>query len=286
MRAKFSSSSSVVSQRKKGEKREKISKNFLFLVWRQRAATEREEEKESERLRGGVVEATKSLCVDPPGGFLFFFVVVETKKGLEEEVDFWQRLQIFEDAEEDALFTRGRWHTQKHRERKGNDNGNATEGIIEGMVENENVPLLLKPIIKNKNRAHTLTFFAILFLVAPAVALSRVGHPWLLLRVYKMHLKNMEILKEAALSWCSMPGCYSNPENFDEEIATNEKKEEGQLLRASCTCRKRAGRSWKVRWEARRENRRVQREKTVRNCSRMGQRSRAMARSTEENGKR
>ena len=39
-------------------------------------------------------------------------------------------------------------------ERKGNDNGNATEGIIEGMVENENVPLLLKPIIKNKNRAH------------------------------------------------------------------------------------------------------------------------------------
>ena len=40
----------------------------------------------------------------------------------------------------------------------------------------------------------------------------------------------MEILKEAALSWCSMPGCYSNPENFDEEIATNEKKEEGQLL--------------------------------------------------------
>ena len=115
-------------------------------------------------------------------------------------------------------------------ERKGNDNGNATEGIIEGMVENENVPLLLKPIIKNKNRAHTLTFFAILFLVAPAVALSRVGHPWLLLRVYKMHLKNMEILKEAALSWCSMPGCYSNPENFDEEIATNEKKEEGQLL--------------------------------------------------------
>ena len=81
-------------------------------------------------------------------------------------------------------------------ERKGNDNGNATEGIIEGMVENENVPLLLKPIIKNKNRAHTLTFFAILFLVAPAVALSRVGHPWLLLRVYKMHLKNMEILKD------------------------------------------------------------------------------------------
>ena len=60
-------------------------------------------------------------------------------------------------------------------ERKGNDNGNATEGIIEGMVENENVPLLLKPIIKNKNRAHTLTFFAILFLVTPAVmALSRV----------------------------------------------------------------------------------------------------------------
>ena len=52
----------------------------------------------------------------------------------------------------------------------------------------------------------------------------------------------MEILKEAALSWCSMPGCYSNPENFDEEmIATtkNEKKEEGQLLPELAACNKR-----------------------------------------------
>jgi len=98
---------------KKEKKREKFPTKFFIS----RLATARGDgergKKESERLRGGVVEATKSLCVDPPGGFLFFFVVVETKKGL--VIDFWQQLQIFEDAEEDALFTRGRWHTQKHR---------------------------------------------------------------------------------------------------------------------------------------------------------------------------
>jgi len=125
--------------------------------------------------------------------------------------------------------------SSKKEKKKTNDNNNKdiNDDVNDRAVNEENVPLLLKPIMKNKNRAHTWTFFAILFLVAPLVALSRVGHPWLLLRVYKMHLKNMEILKEAALSWCSMPGCYSNPENFDEEmIATtkNEKKEEGQLL--------------------------------------------------------
>jgi len=126
--------------------------------------------------------------------------------------------------------------SSKKEKKKTNDNNNKDindDDVNDRAVNEENVPLLLKPIMKNKNRAHTCTFFAILFLVAPLVALSRVGHPWLLLRVYKMHLKNMEILKEAALSWCSMPGCYSNPENFDEEmIATtkNEKKEEGQLL--------------------------------------------------------
>lgn len=76
--------------------------------------TERERERAS---GGGDQKPTKS--VDPPGGVLFFsfFVVVETKKGL--VIDFWQRLQIFEDAEEDALFTRGRWHTQKHRGEEG-----------------------------------------------------------------------------------------------------------------------------------------------------------------------
>ena len=92
----------------------------------------------------------------------------------------------------------------------------------------------------------------------------------------------MEILKEAALSWCSMPGCYSNPENFDEEIATNdEKKEEGQLLPSFVHVPK-AGGAFRGKWVGKGRDRRVQREKTVRNCSRMGQRSRAMARSTEK----
>jgi hypothetical protein len=99
--------------------------------------------------------------------------------------------------------------SSKKEKKKTNDNNNKdiNDDVNDRAVNEENVPLLLKPIMKNKNRAHTWTFFAILFLVAPLVALSRVGHPWLLLRVYKMHLKNMEILKEAALSWCSMPGC-------------------------------------------------------------------------------
>ena len=101
---------------KKEKKREKFPTKFFIS----RLATARGDgergKKESERLRGGVVEATKSLCVDPPGGFLFFFVVVETKKGL--VIDFWQRLQIFEDAEENALFVR-RWHTQKHQGEEG-----------------------------------------------------------------------------------------------------------------------------------------------------------------------
>jgi hypothetical protein len=119
----------------------------------------------------------------------------------------------------------------KAKSEKTNNTSTSDDAVVAANGgEEENVPLLLKPIIKSKNRAHMFTFFAIIFLIAPAVSLSRVGHPWLLLRVYKMHLKNMEILKETALSWCSMPGCYSNPENFDEEIATNEKKEEGQLL--------------------------------------------------------
>ena len=124
-----------------------------------------------------------------------------------------------------------RFSSKKEKKKTNNNNDkDINDDVNDRVVNEENVPLLLKPIMKNKNRAHTWTFFAILFLVAPLVALSRVGHPWLLLQVYKMHLKNMEILKEAALSWCSMPGCYSNPENFDEEmIATtkNEKKEEG-----------------------------------------------------------
>ena len=62
-----------------------------------------------------------------------------------------------------------------------NNNKDINDDVNDRLVNEENVPLLLKPIIKNKNRAHTWTFFAILFLVAPLVALSRVGHPWLLL---------------------------------------------------------------------------------------------------------
>ena len=153
-----------------------------------------------------MVEATKSLLkasTHPVVSFSFLFSWSSKRRkdsisDYPPPIDFWwQRGALhFEDAEERKMrFSSVGGETPRSTgERKGNDNGNATEGIIEGMVENENVPLLLKPIIKNKNRAHTLTFFAILFLVAPAVALSRVGHPWLLLRVYKMHLKNMEIL--------------------------------------------------------------------------------------------
>jgi len=100
------------------------------------------------------------------------------------------RIWIWEDAEEKRETMRFSSKKEKKKNILANNSNNNKDinDDVNDRENEENVPLLLKPIIKNKNRAHTWTFFAILFLVAPLVALSRVGHPWLLLRVYKMHL--------------------------------------------------------------------------------------------------
>ena len=57
--------------------------------------------------------------------------------------------------------------SSKKEKKKTNDNNNKdiNDDVNDRAVNEENVPLLLKPIMKNKNRAHTWTFFAILFLI-------------------------------------------------------------------------------------------------------------------------
>lgn len=51
--------------------------------------------------------------------------------------------------------------SSKKEKKKTNDNNNKdiNDDVNDRAVNEENVPLLLKPIMKNKNRAHTWTFF-------------------------------------------------------------------------------------------------------------------------------